>query len=195
MQGQTYVFFGMTGSGKGTQVKLLMEYLKDRGASDMVYVYPGDEYRKLLDAGTYTASILHEYVPKGRLVPGFMTDAIVANILIASLKKDSILITDGYPRALEQSRNFEEMVNFYERKDVEIVYIEISKEEAVRRMKLRGRHDDTDEGIATRFDEYVKNVVPSMDYFNNNGNYKIRTVNGEQSPEDVHKEIISALRI
>ena len=85
------------------------------------------------------------------------------------------------------------MIEFFERKDVKIVYIEISKDEAIKRLKLRGRHDDTDEGIAKRFDEYVKSVVPSMNYFKGKKNYTIYTINGEQSVEDVQKEIITTV--
>ncbi len=60
-------------------------------------------------------------------------------------------------------------------------------------MKLRGRSDDTDEGIAKRFDEYMNNVVPAMNYFKGKKGYEIFTINGEQSIEDVHKDICAAL--
>ena len=69
----------------------------------------------------------------------------------------------------------------------------MGKEEALKRNLLRGRADDTVEGLAKRFDEYVTNVVPAMDYFKDKFNYKIYTINGEQSVEDVQKDIIKAL--
>ena len=71
--------------------------------------------------------------------------------------------------------------------------IEVGKEEAVKRMMLRARHDDTKEGIAKRFNEYTNNVVPAMNYFKDKENYKIYIINGEQSVQDVHKDIIKAL--
>jgi len=58
---------------------------------------------------------------------------------------------------------------------------------------LRGRTDDTDEGIAKRVDEYVNNVVPAMYYFKDKGGYTVYTINGEQSVEGVHKELIETL--
>ena len=122
-----------------------------------------------------------------------MTDSIVANILVSSMSSNKHLIADGYPRTLVQSKNFEEMIKFYKRENIKIIYIELSKEEAMKRNLLRGRNDDTKEGIEKRFDEYVNNVIPAMDYFKGKTDYMIYTINGEQSVEAVHKDIIKAL--
>ncbi len=195
MQPQTLAFFGITGSGKGTQAKLLMDFFKSRDGSETVYAYPGNEYRKLIESDSLTGSLVKGPAHRGELLPGFLTDAIVTNILISSLSAENNLITDGYPRAVEQSITLEKMMKFYKRENVKIIYIEISKEEAIKRMKLRGRHDDTDTGITTRFDEYTNSVIPAMNYFKDKENYKIYTINGEQSVENVHKAIVSALRI
>jgi adenylate kinase family enzyme len=47
--------------------------------------------------------------------------------------------------------------------------------------------------LKKRFDEYVNNVVPAMNYFKDKTGYTIYTINGEQSVEDVHKDIIKEL--
>jgi adenylate kinase len=193
METQTFVFFGIVGSGKGTQVKLLMEYLKAKDGRESVYAGTGDGFRKLLETNNFTAKIVKENIERGALQPDFLTTSVFANILIKNLGPEKHLFADGYPRTVVQSEALEKMMQFYERSLVKIIYIEVGKEEATKRMKLRARPDDTDEGIANRFDEYIKNVIPSMHYFKGKLNYEIYEINGEQSVEDVHQEIIKKL--
>lgn len=193
MQSETFVFFGIVGSGKGTQVKLLQEYLAKRDGRECVYAYPGAEYRKLIESGSYTGNLIKDSISRGELQPDFLTSAIVTNILAASLTSEKHLMADGYPRTLVQSETFEKMMKFFKRGEVKIVYIAVGKEEAMKRNLLRGRHDDTQEGLEKRFDEYVNNVVPAMNYFKNKPGYTVYTINGEQSVENVHRDIVKAL--
>lgn len=193
MQGDTYVFFGMVGSGKGTQIKLLIDFLKERDGKETVYAYPGHEYRKLVSSGSYTGSLVKDSIARGELQPNFLTISIFVNVLITSLTYEKHFIADGYPRTLFQAESFDEMMDFYKRNNVKVIYIEVSKEEATKRNMLRGRGDDTEKGLAKRFDEYVEKVVPAMDYLKNLPRYELLTINGEQSVEDVHKDIIKAL--
>ena len=192
---QTFIFYGIVGSGKGTQVELLEKYLKDNNISnDVLFTSTGHEFRKLIEGGSYTASKVKTIIEKGFLQPNFLTISLFTDILISNLKENTTVIADGYPRTVEQSEAFENMMKFYDRDDVKIIYIELEKEEAIKRMKLRGRSDDTDEGIANRFDEYVKNVIPSMNYFKEKEGYNIYTINGNQKIEEVHQEIISKIK-
>jgi len=193
---QTFIFYGIVGSGKGTQVELLQKYLKENNISnDVLFTSTGNEFRKLIESGSYTASKVKTATEKGFLQPDFLTISLFTNILISNLKEGTTIIADGYPRTIEQSEAFESMMKFYDRGDVKIIYIELDKDEAVKRMKLRARADDTDEGIANRFDEYVNNVIPSMNYFKEKEDYTMYTINGGQSIEEVHQEIITKLNL
>ncbi|OGI90372.1 hypothetical protein A2911_01795 [Candidatus Nomurabacteria bacterium RIFCSPLOWO2_01_FULL_40_15] len=193
MKSQTFVFFGIVGSGKGTQVKLLVDFLKKKDGHECVTTSTGSEYRKLIESGNYTGNLIKDSLTRGELQPDFLTNAIFTNILTSSLTPEKHLFADGYPRTIVQSQAFEDMMKFYKRENIKIIYIEVGKEEALKRNLLRGRHDDTKEGLAKRFDEYVNNVIPAMNYFKDKSGYKIDTINGEQSIGDVHKDIIKAL--
>lgn len=191
----TFIFYGIAGSGKGTQIKLLRDVLKAKDGRDTVYGYPGGEFRKLVENGNLTGSTLKDAMEAGILLPDFLPNTVFADILISELTADKHLIADGFPRTVVQSENFEEMMKFYKREEIIIVYIELSKEEAIKRMKIRARPDDTDDGIAKRFDEYVKNIIPSMNYFKGKVGYTMYTINGDQGIEEVHKEIITKLNL
>lgn len=193
---QTFIFYGIVGSGKGTQVDLLKNYLKDNNiSSDVLFISTGEEFRKIISEDNLTSKTIKNMVTNGILVPDFFTTSLVVNFVSKNIKENSTLITDGYPRTVEQSETFDSLMKLYGRKNVKIVYIELSKEEAIKRMKLRGRSDDTDEGIANRFDEYTKNVIPSMNYFKDKDSYEIFTINGNQTIEEVHSEIIKKLNL
>ncbi len=193
MQGETFIFFGQVGSGKGTQASLLQDFLKTHNGNDTVYISSGNEYRKIIESNSYTSSLVKVILDRGNLLPNFLTNSIFVNIFSNNILPEKNSITDGYPRTIGQAECFEEAMKFYNRENIRIIYIELGKEEALKRMKLRNRHDDTDEGIARRFEEYEKNVIPAMNYFKDKEGYKIYTINGEQAVEKVHSDIIKSL--
>jgi adenylate kinase len=158
-----------------------------------VYISTGYEFRKLVTAKNHTGALIKDMMDRGELMPDFLTDSVVSNMLVTSLTDQKHLITDGYPRTPMQSENLAEMLQFYKREDIKVIFIGVGKDEAMKRNLVRGRSDDTKEGLEKRFDEYVEKVLPAFEYFRNKENYKIYTINGEQLPENVHKDIIKAL--
>jgi len=198
MNSETFIFFGIVGSGKGTQVKLLMDFLKKKDGRECVYIGTGNIFRKILKSSDnndpFVDQTVKEILTSGRLMPDDKTNELVSSVIESQLSPEKHVIFDGYPRTIPQSKFFEEKIKSKKREDVKIIYIELTKKEAMKRNLLRGRHDDTEEGLKKRFDEYFNKVVPSMDYFKDKTGYKIYTINGEQTIEDVHQDIIKALR-
>ena len=193
METQTFVFFGQGGSGKGTQVKLLMDYLRSNDNKETIYGGTGEEFRRILATDNFTAKLIINSMDKGELQPDFLTTSLFVNILVASLDDQKHLVVDGYPRTIEQADNFIKIMNFYKRDKVKIIYIELGEPEALKRNLLRGRADDTEDSLKKRFDEYVKKVIPAMNYLKEKAGYQILTVNGEQLIEKVQKDIVKAL--
>ena len=75
-----------------------------------------------------------------------------------------------------------------------VIHLEISREEAEKRLRNRGRADDVDaDAIERRFAWYERDVVPAVDFYREDTAYRFLEINGEQSPEDVHQEIVARL--
>jgi adenylate kinase len=194
MQGQTFVFFGIAGSGKGTQIELLQKYLTEKDSAECVYAGTGAGFRNLTkDSDSYLTRRIQDTLNAGQLMPDFFATSIITNILVQELTHDKHLVADGYPRTVRQVDEFMDMMNFFEREKVHVIYLEISKEESLKRNLLRGRSDDTEETINKRYDEYMKNVSPALEYMKNKPGYVFHKIHGEQSREEVYNDIISAL--
>ncbi len=195
MQPQTFVFFGIVGSGKGTQVKLLMNFLKSKDGRECVYVGTGEIFRKIVESSenNFDTRAIKELLDSGRLIPDEMTNKLVLSTTESQVSPDKHVVYDGYPRTVFQSECFLGLMKSFNRQNIKIIYIELSQGEAMKRNLLRGRTDDTEAGLTKRFEEYEKNVIPAMNYFKSKEGYTIYTINGEQSVENVHKDIIRAL--
>jgi adenylate kinase len=190
----TVIFLGPQGCGKGTHAELLQSYLKrtDPGRS-VLYFSAGKELRKLVEEQNYTATLNRSVMEKGGLLPTFLSVHVFSEQLMHDMKGDEHLIIDGFPRTEDQVPILDSALRFYKRDDPTIVYINISDEEAVKRLLKRGRADDTEEGIRERLRWTREHTAPILDWFRSNSMYKVVEVDGDASIEEVHARIDQGL--
>ncbi len=195
MTPQTFIFFGPSGSGKGTQARLLQEEIMKKDPSGrVIYVETGERFREFVkNSNTLTANLTKNVIESGGLMPEFMPIWIWAGFLVENLTGNEHLILDGLSRRLPEASILDSAIKFYNRENPKVISIEVSDEETKRRLLSRGRVDDDEEGIRKRIDWYKNNVVPAINYFKENKDYDFISINGEQSIEDVHKEIMEKL--
>lgn len=193
MRPQTFVFFGKSGSGKGTQAKLLGDYLKRTKGNEVLYIETGQGFRDFMETGSYTADLTKQVLADGGLMPVFMPVWLWTDFLVKNYTGKEDLILDGLCRRPAEAPVLDSALKFFNQKNPIIIYINVSNDWAFTRMKERGRKDDTDAYIKSRLDWFEWNVVPSMAYFHEHPDYTFLEINGEQSVEDVHNEIISRL--
>ncbi|MFH0804036.1 MAG: nucleoside monophosphate kinase [Candidatus Zambryskibacteria bacterium] len=191
MQPQTFIFFGPSGCGKGTQAELLINYLKEKDPErKTLYLETGEKFREFIKTDSFTSSLTKEIVESGGLMPEFMPIWIWAGFLVQNMTGSEHIIFDGLSRRKEEAPVLDSAIKFYKRENPIVISIEISDEVAVQRLLGRGRKDDGEEGARKRLNWYKENVVPAIEFFKNDSSYKFISINGEHSIEEVHKEIM-----
>lgn len=188
---QTFIFFGRSGSGKGTQAEMLKNYLNDKKGVEPIYIETGQKFRNFTDQSNYSAQITKEVMSKGGLMPVFLPIWIWTMDLVNKFDGKRDLILDGLCRRPDEAPVLDSAVKFYNLKKPIVFYIKTSDAWSFDRLKNRGRGDDSDEYIKSRLSWFEWNVLPAMAYFYDNKDYDFFEINGEQSIEDVHKELIS----
>ncbi len=193
MTPQTIILFGPSGSGKGTQAKLLIEKLKKENEREIIYLETGQRFRDFSEEASVTARKTKEIMKNGGLLPEFLPIWIWTEYFIRHVSGDEHMILDGLSRRSHEAPILDSAMKFYERKTPKVISIEVSKEWAKERLLGRGRSDDNGKDIESRINWYYENVIPAIEYFKNNSYYTVHTIDGEQSIEDVHNDIVKAL--
>lgn len=196
MQPITVAFFGISGSGKGTQCTMLESYLKERDPSRTI-VRPemGNLLRDFMQTGTSLATHTGEILKAGGLVPSFLPIYLLTGMLNTSFTGTEHLILDGTCRRPDQSRAVNDMVRLWGRERPQAIVLELSKGEAKKRLVARGRFDDAkDEALESRFAWYQEQVVPSIEELRALG-WDIYKIDGSADMQTVFQSIRSALGI
>ncbi len=199
------LLFGMQGSGKGTQARILAENY------NFAHFETGAELRKLARENSILGQKIKSIIEAGHLVPNEVVMEIVENF-IEKTPADQPIVFDGIPRKLEQAESLEKSLLKHNRQWIG-VFVEISEEEALKRLSARRicsscknvypasytgkncqncnlpletRSDDTKEAIQTRIQAYKNETLPVIEkYLQSN---KIISLNGAQSIEAVNQE-------
>ena len=194
MKPQTFIFAGRSGCGKGTQLKLLREYLEQK--NPMVKSFSsitGDMFRSFFEHDDYTSAHAKELTARGELQPLFLTIWLWAKSIIENYSPEANIFIDGYPRRIEEAIAVDSMLNFYDRKNVIVLNFNVSRETSKARMLGRNRSDDTAENAETRLNWYDEDVTPAIDFFRNKPGYVFLDIDGEKPIDEIHKDIINKL--
>jgi len=194
MDSKAIVFFGRSGCGKGTQAKMLADFLKNHGR-EIVYIETGSSFRELAKGTDLASKLIQEILQDGKLIPVFLPIWIWTNLIVKNFTGKEDMILDGVCRRLEESVALDSAFDFYKINHLNIILMNVSKDWSYARMIERKRSDDTPEKIQNRLDWYEKDVEPSIEYFKNKHEYNFIEINGEQTIENVHNDIIKALNL
>lgn len=170
---------GVAGAGKSMQGhKLADEY-------GYAYLSTGELFRVLI-TGKRRAEML-----EGKLLSDDEVIRVFDKVLeLVNTSEEFIL--DGFPRTKLQV-DWLMMQHKMKRLPLPMVInLEIGREVIMERLKQRNRPDDSDESTARRYDEYQAITRPIIAYMAKQG-VEIHEINADQSPKDVHADIIKAV--
>src|SRR3989338_10030796 len=123
------LLFGMQGSGKGTQGKILAEKY------GLTVFEMGAELRKLIASGDPLGQKIKAIVDRGDLVDDDTVMEVVSHF-VESLSPDHRILFDGIPRTLVQSEKLLALIKKHGH-DAFVLNIKISAEEAMKRLTQR----------------------------------------------------------
>lgn len=201
------ILFGIQGSGKGTQGKVLAEKY-DLKVFDM-----GGQLRQMISSNSPLGVKIKSIVDVGNLVDDDTIMEVVESF-ITTVSSDQFILFDGIPRTPKQS---EKLLNLLAKnnRDAFAVLVKISEKEAINRTtkrrlcedckgiyppsyksdecqhcggKLIVRSDDNLESIQRRIDTYNTETVPVIKDFYDRDH--LVEVDGEQAIEGVSGEMI-----
>ena len=213
------IIYGRPGSGKGTQANLLAEKFKlehfSSGEALRQRLKTGDftakKLKKVLDQG--------KWVPECTIIKIWL-DKLEKFKQKRNFKG---WIYDGGPRLRLETELLDKTLEWYEwEKNIKVILIDISERTALYRLTKRRqckkckelipwvgefkklkkchkcggelfyRFDDKPEAIKERLAQFKKHTVPQINYFKKRR--KLIKINGEQSIEDVFKDILKAIK-
>lgn len=201
------VLLGGPGAGKGTQAEKLVN---ERGINHLA---TGDILREEVDKETELGQEAKGYMDRGDLVP----DELVVDMVKKRLGQDKGYLFDGFPRTIDQAEELEAVLDLDLVLYIKIDKEEAVRRLSARRVcsncgkiynknfkkpdqegicdecgeELYQRDDDKPEVIRDRFETFLEETSPLIDYYS--GKELLEEVDGEQSPDQVYEEIEGAL--
>ena len=205
------VLAGIQGSGKWTQSALLLEHF----GKEISYFEAGGILRALQSKPNAIGEYIGSIIDSGALLPDQFMVKVFDLFLFGMDEKKSILV-DGFPRQIPQMHGFLERINAYKR-DVVVIVLDISREEAVKRLTTRRmckqcgailnteihdcsvcpicwshdiyqRVDDQDlAAINTRIDLFEQQTLPVIQHLEGLG--LVKHIDGKQAIEKIFEEI------
>ena len=202
------ILLGAPGSGKGTEASLISKDLS------IPTISTGDIIRDNIKNKTELGILSQNYINLGQLVP----DDLVINLVKERLTKTDVLngyILDGFPRTVTQAQALQSFSKIDKVILIDTNYDVIEERILSRRTcpvckrvyntktyksdfcevckaKLIIRDDDNKETVKNRYDVYLKETAPLIDFYKNQG--LLYKVNGNLQADEVYKEIKQILQ-
>ena len=204
------IIFGPPGAGKGTQSDKIAKNF------DLFKISTGDLLRNEIKNRTDLGIKIKNIMEKGSLVSDEIINDLITNIL-SDKKFSNRIIFDGYPRNLSQAEGLDSLLKKYNQELSYVVNLNVDKESIIKRILgrvicsycglifnkyfntpdkkehkcelkyLKTRTDDNEETIKRRFETYLKETLPILNYYDNKK--MLHHIDGMKNIDVIYKEI------
>ena len=155
------IIFGPPGAGKGTQSKILVDKLNS------FQVSTGDMLRDEINNNTEIGKKIIDSMDNGKFVDDEIVNKLLEKIIFDPKKNK--LIFDGYKRTLKQAKNLEVFFKKSNQSIDHIFFLNVDKDAIIKRIEkrkiLEKRSDDDSVTILKRYDIYMKETKPVLDFY------------------------------
>mgnify|MGYP003292608370 CR=1 FL=1 len=192
-------------AGKGTQSELIAKKYS------LNHISTGDLLREVTSTDSAMSREIKELMNQGKLI----NDDIILKLIEEKIKNGDGFIFDGFPRNINQANRFSELLNKLGKKIDYVIYLKVDKEVALSRITGRyicpncnsvyniksddelickncgqgliKRKDDNVETFLERYDVYMNETYPIIDYYKKSGN--LIEIDSSKTPEEVFNDI------
>jgi adenylate kinase len=177
------------GAGKGTQADKLASHY------GIEHLSSGALLRDEVAHGTDIGKAAADYLERGDLVPDQLLFEMLSDRVLDAARKGGYVL-DGFPRTLHQAEEAYAVARGVEGIALQaVVYLRVGADELHRRLQARavkeGRRDDTEAGIARRFEVFDAQTQPLLGFYAQRG--ILLEVDGERSVEEVFGAVVLAV--
>jgi adenylate kinase len=189
------VILGGPGAGKGTQAQLLCQKL------NISLVSTGDMLRQAIASQTELGRKAQVYVEKGDLVPDPILISFMRERLLQPQTAGCWLL-EGYPRTAFQAEELDFLLEELGQQLHWAIYLQVPESVMLNRSLGRSRNlqgittedfrsDDQPEIIERRINLFHERLPLLLEYYSYH--QRLLTIDGNQSPEQVHQEILNSI--
>jgi adenylate kinase len=170
--------------------------LESKDRRRVVDIQTGRRFRALAATQeTFAEDKIATTLSTGVLQPDFITTVLWGRAMLDQLDEKSHLLIDGFPRTVGQIPDLEDAFHFFGRDFVSVINLATPEAVVRTRMESRARADDTTASIEERLRWYREDTLPVIDYYRSRPHTAVHTLDGTDTIEGVHKQILSVLEL
>ena len=210
------ILFGPPGAGKGTQAQFIVK------KHNYFQLSTGNLLRDEVKFKTSLGSKIEELISNGKFVSDETVNTLLKKS-ITNLKFRDRIIFDGYPRNVEQAKNLDLILAQFNQTIGHIIFLNVSRDIIEKRIMgrmtcekchmtlneffnkeqielhpcgkefLKKRKDDNFDVVVGRYDTYMSETKPVLDFYSKNQNYT--EIDGAAEIELINSKINDVIRV